>query len=193
MIKILVSIPSYNFSVNPLIVNRILKWHSDFYVGFMPIVGIQPVDEARNKMVEEFLKTDCTHLFMIDDDTIPPDNAIERLLNLDLDVVSGLTPIIDGKEGKITKYNAVDVTDKQIAPKTGLHRSRGVGASCLLVKREVFEKIKRPWFRFIYKDDKGNDCFVSEDIYFISLLLQAGITPMVDSEVVCQHFKRVYF
>jgi len=191
--KILIGIPTIDHKIHASLVGRILQWNAEHFIGMTPILGVQPVDEARNLLVEEFLKTDCTHLMMIDADTIPPHDTISKLLALDTPFASGITPIIDGSTATITKWNAVGINDKEIKPNTGIHSSRGVGASCILIKREVFSKIGKPYFRFTFKTDDGKPCVVSEDIYFISLLIQAGYTPKVDSSVVCNHAKICLF
>jgi hypothetical protein len=191
MIKILISVPTLNSHIHAELFGRIMQWNATNYIGFMPIMGIQPADEARNRIVEEFLKTDCSHLMMIDADTVPPEDTIDRMLKLNKDVVSGITPMVQG--GKFYKYNAVDEDDKEIKPNTGIFRSKGVGSSCILIKREVFSKIKKPYFRFIYQDDTGKETFVSEDIFFCSLLLQAGIDIWIDSDIICKHFKTISF
>lgn len=193
MPKIYLSVPTISHDIHAWLALRIHEWTNRHDLVFRPMVGVQPVDQARNEIVKEFLQTDCTHLFMVDADTIPPTEAIEKLLNQKQPFISGLTPIIDGGNAKIRKYNAVDLEDKEILPNTGVHISRGVGASCVLIDRKVFDYVKPPYFRFIFEDDNGRECFVSEDIYFISKLIQANITPLVDSSVVCQHVKRCIF
>jgi hypothetical protein len=193
MTKILIGVPTLNSYIHASLLGMILHWNSKHYVGFMPLLGVQPVDEARNKLVEEFLKTDCTHIFFVDSDTIPPADALDKLFALNADVASGLTPLVNGGNATITKWNAVGADDKEIKPNTGIHRSRGVGASCLFIRRSVFEKIKKPYFRFTFKDDGGNPCYVSEDIFFCSLILRAGMDIKVDSSILCRHAKLCLF
>lgn len=188
--KILLAIPTFTGDIHAMLVCRISEWSKKYDIFFFPVLGMQPVDHARNHIVEEFLKTDFDYLMMIDNDTIPPEDAIEKLLKHDKEFVSGLTPIVSGADAKILKYNAVGADDKEIKPNTGLQVSRGVGASCLLIKREVFKKIPKPYFRFKFEADNGNPCYVTEDIFFISRLINAGIIPYVDSDVVCVHAKK---
>ncbi len=162
-----------------------------------PTIGVVPVDEARNCLVEEFMNgeaKDCTHIFFIDSDTLPPQDAIYKLLSADKDIVSGLTPIIDfhDKDGTFyRKMNCVGMDDKHLRPNTGVVPIKGAGGSCIMVKREVFEKLEKPYFRFIYKDDNGKPTIVSEDIYFIIKAMAAGFQPFADTSVMCRHHKAI--
>ncbi len=191
--KILICVPTFDQNIHAALLGRILQWNATHYIGFMPALGLQPVDHARNWLVDEFMKTDCTHMMFIDADTIPPHDALDKLVALKTPFASGLTPIINGNNHSITKYNAVGEDDKEIKPDTGIHRSRGVGASCMLISREVFEKVGKPYFRFLFEDDNKKPCYVSEDIFFISKCLQKDIIPMVDSSIVCQHVKKSFY
>jgi hypothetical protein len=60
-------------------------------------------------------------------------------------------------------------------PGTGISEWHGVGASCLLIKRHVFEKIQQPWF--LQLPDGG-----TEDLYFCRKALDAGFKVFVDSD-----------
>lgn len=170
-----------------------------------PTMGVTPVDNARNHIVEEFLKTDCTHLFFIDSDTVPPKNALMKLLADDREIVSALTPIVEhdperknDSNGFYRKYNVVGWNDKHVNEYIGLVPCKGAGSSCILIKREVFEKLKAPWYRFVYEDDKGKTelggrpLIVGEDIYFTARAIgELKIMPYVDTSIICQHNKPI--
>ena len=86
--------PSVNKSLainssRSLSVARLLKWKAalpSHQLHFHFSVNVAPVDRARNNIVDVFLKTRLsdgsflTHLLMIDSDTIPEEDAVERLL-----------------------------------------------------------------------------------------------------------------
>lgn len=172
--------------------------NKDKDIMLFPTMGVRPVEKARNTIVEEFLKTDATHLFFIDNDTIPPLDALDKLLKADKDIISGLTPIVEHDENRLNdsngfykKWNCVGVDDKLLKPHTGILPIKGAGGSCLLIKREVFEKMKAPWFKFLYKDDKGKECVISEDIYFIIMAISNGFKPFCDTSIICGHEKPI--
>lgn len=168
-------------------------------------MGVSPVDNARNHIVEEFLKTDYTHLLFIDSDTIPPADAITKLLAADKEIVSALTPIVEHDEnrkndsqGFYRKYNVVGWHDKHVNEFIGLVPCKGAGSSCILIRRDVFEKMSKPWYRFVYQDDtgkkemQGKDVIIGEDIYFTARAIgELQIMPHVDTSIICKHNKSI--
>lgn len=201
--KILIGLPTMG-SIHTLLAMNIMSWltqsmqNRDKGVSIYPTMGVCPVDNARNEIVEEFLKSDCTHLFFVDSDTIPPIDALDKLLAHDKDIVSGITPIIEHDEkrqndssGFYKKWNCVGMDEKFVQPNTGLIPIKGAGGSCILIKRHVFEKLQKPWYRFIYQDDTGKDVNVGEDIYFIIKTIAAGFTPYADTSVIARHHKSI--
>lgn len=185
----------------------ILSWMADAFrnreydLSVYPTICVQPVDNARNEIVEEFLKSDATHLLFIDSDTLPPQDAIKKLLRVNQPIVSGLTPImeINEQEEIWRKWNCVGLDDKHLQPHTGVLPIKGAGSSCIMIKREVFEKVPRPWYRFRYEDDNGKTTFngepliISEDIHFIMQAISRGIPVYCDTSIVCKHNKAMNF
>lgn len=202
--KIAIGLPTMN-SVHPYVMMVILFWMSEAFqsgaysLAVIPTYGVQPVDNARNKIVEEFLESDCTHLLFVDSDTIPPKNALKKLLADDKDIVSALTPIIEYNEknkddiasGYYKKWNCVGMNDKHVNPNIGIIPIKGAGGSCIMIKRHVFEKMKKPWYRFTYQDDNGKDARVGEDIFFTAMAISQGFQPYADTSIICQHHKSI--
>lgn len=201
--KVLIGVPTMG-SMHPLLTAIILKWcvtalqNKDKGVSFYPTVGVSPTDQARNEIVETLLSSDFTHLLFIDSDTIPPIDGLDRLLAHKKDIVSGITPIIEhdkdrknDSSGFYKKWNAVTLDDKHTEPYKGLIRIRGVGSSFILIKREVFEKMPKPWYRFKYEDDSGKPIVVGEDIHFIIKAIALGYMPYADTDIVCGHHKGI--
>lgn len=163
-----------------------------------PTMSVQPVDNARNHIVEEFLKSDCTHLFFVDSDTIPPANALKKLLLQDKEIISGLTPIIEHDENKkndsngfYRKMNVVGENEKFVQEFIGTIPVKGAGGSCILIKREVFEKMEAPWYRFQYQDDNGKPIIIGEDILFTVKAQQLGYKIWADTSLICKHEKPI--
>jgi hypothetical protein len=202
--KILLGLPTMG-SINTMTVTVLMGWiaqaatSGEYNLSAYPTYKVTPVDNARNEIVEEFLKSDCSHLFWIDADTVPPADALTKLLRVNQPVVSGLTAIIEhdpdrknDSNGFYKKWNAVSKdTGRHVLPHTGVLPVIGAGGSCILVKRAVYEKLKDPWYRFLYVDDNGKECFVGEDIQFIAHALQAGFECYVDTSIVCAHEKAI--
>lgn len=168
-------------------------------------VGVMPVDHARNESVRKFLSNpkvaNYTHLLFVDEDTVPPPNAIAKLLALDADVATGVTPIMraDPEVGMVTIPNAFtkvehDENKKQssmtpVVENSGVVEVVRAGASCLLIKRKVFESLQDPWFKFKWLPDYSG--YTGEDLYFCDLAREKGFKIMCDTSVICQHAKTI--
>lgn len=194
--NILIGLPTMS-QVNTGLLMVILQWVANagnkYNISIYPTFSVQPVDNARNQIVDEFLKSDCTHLFFVDADTIPPADALDKLLKHDREIVSGLTPIVqhDDSVGFYTVMNCTDLDDKRLEQNQGLKEMKGAGSSCILIKRSVFDKMKQPYYRFLYSDDNGKSTMVSEDIYFMAMALGYGVKAYCDTTVICKHYKPI--
>lgn len=201
--KVFIGLPTMG-NMNSLLVVALMQYftnsvnRNDMDMMFYPTLGIKPVEKARNHIVQEFLKTDATHLFFIDADTIPPLDALDKLLKADKDIISGLTPIIEhdptranDSNGFYKKWNCVGEDDQLLKPNMGIVPIKGAGGSCILIKREVFEKQPEPWYKFLDKDDNGKPVEISEDIYFIIMSISRGFKPYADTSIICGHEKPI--
>lgn len=158
------------------------------------------IEISRNKIITRALNSSeaWTHLWFIDTDVVPPSpHGLYRLLKRDKDVVLGLyafkktparwmirkdysfgsrwLPICDPREPFkfYPKY------------KDTLLKVTGGGAGCMLIKREVFEKIPEPWFKVDIPE--GGLAYTGEDIYFMEKCAKYGIESFVDTSTVCLH------
>ncbi len=135
---------------------------------------------ARNEIVKN---TQMPAIFMVDPDTVLPQKAIETLAKHDLPIVSGIVfkrtypfpPSVYKKNEDGSRW--IPIVDY---PDTGLIEVEGIGSACMLVKREVFEKIGYPQFEYI-------EGIRSEDFDFCEKALQAGYKIFVDCSVKCGH------
>jgi GT2 family glycosyltransferase len=208
-VRLMIAVPTMG-GIHPILANRLIRWGQMLpgQVSFYFTEHVAPVDRARNQIVEFFLALQTegkplTHLLMIDSDTVPEIDAIERLISHDLDVVSGMTPIVhfndQDKDWEVFD-NCFEKRDTNkdgsfkatLVPKrhTGLHEIFRCGAACLLIKREVFDAIDRPFFRFVLNED-GTKHVRSEDIDFCDRVRAAGFKIYADTDVCCTHTKSV--
>ena len=139
------------------------------------------VDRARNQLIERMLDhpIDPTHLFFLDADIVPPSDALLRLLAHDLPIVSGLyrkrlpphEPMAFTYRGRILRP----------IPAKGprLRKVDVVGGGCLLIRREVFEKVRSPWFTSEWR----RDGHLSEDFSFCEKARKVGYRIAVDTAV----------
>lgn len=148
-----------------------------------------PIDEKRNRCVEKFLETDCTHLLFWDSDTIGVPGAVKKLLDADKPII-GAT--IYKKGGDHAPCFGFWVPERQIyrTPVPFLYNQLipvdMVGTGFMLIKREVFEKIPPPWFQCY---EKGN---AQEDVYFCLKAKKYGFQVYVDTGLSLGHIATPY-
>jgi hypothetical protein len=130
------------------------------YYGYMQNESL--ITRARNRLTDDFLATDSTHLMFIDADiTFNPEDIV-RMLNADKDIICGLYP------KKEINWPSVASAVKDGVPADELHRWTGAfvvnlvgnvqeqqgsinqpmeisngGTGFMLIKRKVFEHLKQ--------------------------------------------------
>lgn len=195
--KVVIAIPSGDSYVHSRLIKNVLPQLQDRDADnlLLIVAGVSPVAYARNKIVEGFLSTDATHLWMIDADTIPPVDALERMLKADKPVVTGVTPVLHNNETisnifSDTSGNPLSMDQiKKHAEKGENLIIQGCGASCILIERSVLEKtLSKPWFAELWAEDGQH---VTEDIYFSNTLTEAGIEITCIPSIRCGHAKLV--
>jgi len=133
------------------------------YEFYIAIKGKSEQFRARNAIVDQFLHTDSDYILMLDDDHIL--DVGEGLGSLDgyeflkvlighmeNDPEMGIVGALYSQRGG--EYNPVVMQEKDgepyfLTPMEISGRPQKVavtGGGCMLVRREVFEKLKRPWF-----------------------------------------------
>ena len=153
----------------------------------------RPVDFVRNSVIRIFLKQpEFTHLFLLDSDTEPPLDCIERLLALTAPLAGGCYPVIMQKGLRWALMNADNdrrywLLERLLFLFEPFEVDAG-GAGCLLIRRDVFDKVKWPWFKWIEREDGTQE---SEDIHFFRKCNETGLRVMIDPQVICNHFKTV--
>lgn len=154
-------------------------------------------DLQRNKLAEHLLSTDYTHLLMLDADHRHPHDIVERLMRWVVrdptrEVVAGLAfrrgqpydPQAyvlreDGGDGGSRLYQPSEI-------RKGLVRVDYVGSAALLVSRDVYLRLPRPWFALDYRRASEGQ-WPGEDIWFCNLCREAGIGVWVDTTCISPH------
>jgi len=151
-------------------------------------------DLARNRASMELLKTDFTHLLMLDIDHVHPHDIIQRLARWVLkdpkkyQVVGGLNfrrsepydpcAYKIGDDGSM--YTIAWEKDDEILEVDRL------GTGSILIAREVLETIPPPWFVNDYSQ-AWRDAWPGEDIGFNKKCVENGIKMWVDLTVTSPH------
>ena len=197
MIKIRVGLPSYDGVLLPGTtdtVNRLIacgKWDVDF----KKVSGTY-VCKARNAAVTLELSHkkrqtyDWDYFLSMDADMAFSPENVQRLIDLDLDIVSM------GYQGRIGQ-----LTDRIVAGHwnppgdipglsnieywfpawdTGLKEADWCGMGACLIKKKVFEAMEHPYYRHIVVDRGDCASEITEDMSFCILAKRAGFQTWVD-------------
>lgn len=142
------------------------------------------IPECENELVNQALKDGCENLLFIEEDTVMPDGAIDRLFLAYADIAC-VDYGVNGW-GCVTR-------DKKT------NEILWCGLGCTLVKREVFDKLEKPYFRSdktlllnfwpeIKWIDAGKQAYGGQDIYFCIKAREKGFKiKQVIGE--CRHLK----
>ena len=164
----------------------------------------QKLPDCRNNLVETALTIpEWTHALLIDDDVIIPEKGLEALIKLKTDIAVIDYPM-HYSQGQWAKVGTAtyddwlpgqDYQDKPVA---------WAGLGCCLVKREVFEKMAKPYFSVTEKtferdddghitlhDDKNDFGGGGEDVYFMLKAKELGFKVKVVKGLTAGHARLV--
>lgn len=152
-----------------------------------------PFDHARSFGCQRALETGHEYLFFLDDDVIPPPDAIYRLIRHNKDIISGLyyrrqLPVYPVMMREVEGKGPQWITDAKLGD---MVEADLVGAGCLLIKRKVLEVMNPPWFEWkcdpfrFPKLALTDRC--SEDYDFCRKARALGFKLFVDTSVQCSH------
>jgi len=204
-IELLSSLPISAWEYPRIIVGipleRAISHADQCFWPFMEIASQNPVfgrlpyqrtDLYRNKMAELLLKTDMTHLLMLDLDHIHPPDIIQRLarwvlMDDDIKIVGGLNfrrgepfepcAFIQGDDGHV--YAPADWGQ-------GLVAVDYLGTGSILISREVVEELEPPWFYNDYSKAWESN-YPGEDMGFSIKARKAGFKLWLDTTTTSPH------
>ncbi len=144
--------------------------------------------DQRQKLAEVALKEGCDALLFIDSDMRFPHDIISIMLSREVPIVGvnattrrkPVTPTAKTleilRDGDVIthKWGNIDSRGKQ-----GIEQVAAVGFGAVLIRKEVFEGIKRPWFDAGW----GPNGVCGEDVYFCIKAGDAGFETYVDHDL----------
>jgi GT2 family glycosyltransferase len=158
--------------------------------------NIRPVDAARNQIADDLLCSDCEWLLMVDNDQVPPMNLLE-MIDRAGDHMDVLVPkfyvtanvVQRGQQRLEPVLGWQPLNGKPVEPGTEWTQLSAASSGTMFVRRSAFEKLARPYFRFVY-DQNGRVC-ECEDIFFSRKAQEAGLTIWGNQNHLVEHFKTI--
>ena len=139
---------------------------------------------SRTQLAREALDSGATHLLWLDSDMYFPASVFLDLVSHKKDIVAANYSTRYSPYQSVAFTNA-DNMDERLTTTNGLHKVWAVGMGCMLVTRQVFEDIPKPWFAHEY--NKTLDKHSGEDIYFCNHAMHHGYDTYVDASIKLAH------
>jgi GT2 family glycosyltransferase len=158
------------------------------------------ITEKREKQVQIGMEMGCTHIILLDADMVYPPQFLEDLFLL-LEDGADLAGIVCYRG--YPPYNPLiwhPTEERHLRPFEDYQfgdivDAGATGAACLLVKREVFEKVERPWFRFQMEEkEQGGKVIImrrGEDTYFTRKATKAGFKLRISTKYDIGHLREM--
>lgn len=154
------------------------------------------IDNMRNEAARYALQTESDYLMFIDDDVLVPPNCLKRLIEINKDIVMGLTmirgypfrPMFFKDVTQLGKALALDFYEnyRDDIDSDGLVNCYAIGFSCVLIKTEILKKVTQPYFVTSSGSIFGGH---TEDVYFCCKCKAEleDISIVVDTKTECGH------
>jgi hypothetical protein len=138
----------------------------------------RPHDCARNLGAKAFLESGLEWCLQIDNDMVPPANLLDMcdFAAPEMDIVVPKFYCLSGNDPNILKLSLAWKLlpgQSSIPPNTSWVELEGAGTGAMFIRREAFQKLRKPYFQFGYD---GNGFTVEgEDEYFCRQARAAGL------------------
>ena len=177
-----------DYKIDARIMSTLALWDKDEKVELFfaptpfPTLG-------RDKIVQyaKYRVPNPTHILFLDSDVLPRRNTLERLRNLNKDIVMGVYPI---SQNGVMKWSVSRDDEFLCVPIDELPRNpfkvKSGGFGVCLVKFEVFKKLEWPYWKNVLVE---GDIEMGEDIYFCKKAREAGFDIWCDPLVKCNHVR----
>ena len=196
--KILIAIPTYE-SILPDTYKSIWDMDKCGNECLFEFVRGYDVATARNNIALKAIELGVDYVLMVDNDVVLPKDTLvhfaEDIKPVQLGVYShrpkeeteDFLSIIFGNDRNDWKHQyTIDEINSLHEPKVLV---RGGGLGCALIKTDVFNEIRYPYFVWVafFSDPKKH---LSEDLYFCEQCIGKHIPIYIDTRVKCGHVIR---
>lgn len=133
------------------------------------------LQNLRTELVNVALQSKASHILFVDSDMRFPPNALNRLLNHNLDFIAA-----NYRQRMKDQWTACQGEEFiNSVHKSGLQEVDVVGFGLTLIKTSVFEKVPQPWFAMPFDGNK----FVGEDVFFCHQAKGVGFEIFIDHDL----------
>jgi glycosyltransferase involved in cell wall biosynthesis len=134
----------------------------------------------RERLLEKAKEVKSDYVLWLDSDMMFPSTTAIRLLNHNKDIVA-CNYMKRTNEKKTVAYKNLGDWNSwlRMDVKNNLEEVEGVGMGCMLMKTDVFENIRKPYFEFTYKEDTQD--FFGEDFNLQKKLRDLGYKILIDT------------
>jgi hypothetical protein len=171
---------------------------------YMFFVSGAEVGKAYDEQVKAILGVPelaaCKYLLTIEDDTLPPPEAVLRLVEAieagPFDGVGGLywtkgeinMPMCYGDPAEFARTGVLDFRPRDVSAAVqnggAMVECNGIAMGCSLYRMSLFREISAPWFVTLNEPGQGS---ATQDLYFCSKARRAGKRFATDCRVRCAH------
>ncbi len=182
-------------------VNVIVSRHYEcniYYVRNMCLGG-NSISGENQKPWQGKIKYD--YILWVDSDIIFQITDFIKLFHAKKEIISGLYLMQDGKQFATVKEWNEDFFERNgrfefLKPDLLIDQKKPIevdytGFGFMLIKYGVFEKLKYPWFRPLWKKFGNVTEFTMEDVAFCHLVKELGMNVWIHPEVVVKHEKKI--
>ena len=142
--------------------------------------GEENARASRQRIRDKFMESKCKYLLFCDIDTIPPVDAIQKLMDADKDIITGLTTSrLDKSVLAFWKNGCPEQDQKREFLKNSpeIVEIDGAGLYLTLIKRPVLEKILFNWNSII------------DDAEFYMRARVLGYKIFMHKGILCKHYR----
>jgi len=170
--RVFLAIPSYDGTVTHTFIDSFIAslaecGANDIGVRYKIWVGNCYVEQARNYLIREFLKSDCTDMLFIDADVAWDASKVPQILSYDKDIVAGIYPY------KSNELNFPAIWKNPVRWDGDLLEMQGVPTGFLRIRRNVLEKFIEKFPERLTRQ-LNPDGSVKDEYYHIFRCFQRG-------------------
>lgn len=160
------------------------------------------IAENRNYIAVQALNNKSEYLLMIDDDMVFPPDTLDKLISNNKDICGVAYHSRGSKDmvkivpdimaiAEVDKGKYINLTTETDPKYKEVFECYATGTGVILIKTDIFYKIKRPWFEFTYFEN--GKCKEGEDWNFCFKAKNVGYKIWTDPTIPIGHIGEAIF